>query len=222
MRERGAWPGKVRVEFDGPTVLRFPSFPVPIRPRFDARQRGMDFREHAVELQGFRGGRLRLRRGLACWNEALLLASDPNVGDPRIGLGIVGVFGQGRFEVLKRAVEVRPGELVPSKLALETGLIGLGIDLAGARQTGLFLRGQLDLHPAGDGPGHFAVHHQHVRHGPVVGLRPDVSLFGEGVDQFHPDPHPVANPVYGPLDDGLHLELAGDLRHGFLRSLYIS
>ena len=54
----------------------------------------------------------------------------------------------------------------------------------------------------------------------VVGFRPQVFV-GNGIDQLHVDPDPVAGPLHAAFEHGRNTEFAGDLRDRFFRVLVL-
>ncbi len=79
------------------------------------------------------------------------------------------------------------------------GIVTFGVDLAGAGQPGHFFITQIDFGFIGNGLCYLTVHDQHIGHGPVVCLAPQVLLFGKRVSELKPDLDTLAHLIHRPL-----------------------
>jgi hypothetical protein len=108
----------------------------------------------------------------------------------------------------------RDGEGPAAEVALQIGVVCVGVDGACPGQPASLSRLKLDLDGLGDGPGHLSLQGQHVAQLAFIAPRPQVTV-GGGVDQLRRDAHAAARAQDRTLHHGIHAELSGDLGHRF-------
>jgi len=108
-------------------------------------------------------------------------------------------------------LERRLGALAPERPSAHGLVEGDGIDAPLGLKLGPVLGRERHPHPASDVCRDLGLQPQHVADVPVIRLGPQMPV-PPGIDELSGDPDPVALSDHRALDEGLHPELAGDLR----------
>lgn len=120
---------QVRVELDGTPKGGLGTFPIPIGPGPDQGERVVGFGSRLVDLDSSFCSCSRFRSGLCGRCQVKLLTRGPDQRQSRVRRGVFRVLLERPFEVVLGGVQIRWGQLVEVRLALE---IGLGVALPGA------------------------------------------------------------------------------------------
>ena len=114
-------------------------------------------------------------------------------------------------------MQIIAGSFVPEVPPLEVRLVRLGIHDPVVSQSRLFMCIEVDPDLLRDRPGDFVLQRQGVAPIAIVGLRPQV-LVVPPFDQLGCNPHLIAGAQNRPFHQGVHVQLARDLRQRLART----
>ena len=133
-------------------------------------------------------------------------------------LRVARVFPNGLLEELQGGRGPLLGPPLEGVDPLQVGLVRFGGDVAGRGERGLVLRGQLKLDLRRDVACKCALHDHDFLPRALVAVRPQV-LVALAVNELGRDPNAVTGTEDRSLEDGVHVELPGDLRQRLVRAL---
>ena len=134
----------VRVEFDGPLEFFFGGGPIPVVEREGEAQRGMSFRERAVNFERFHCRLASFRKSIL-WRQRINSKRTQyriGVGQPGVGQRIAWVYINRLLKVFYALPKALVRSLIPEVTAFEIGVISLDVIRVALRQSLSLFGGQ--------------------------------------------------------------------------------
>ena len=182
----------------------------------------MSLAERVIELQRFDRRRLRSRKRLAGSKHSILPIAQQGVrvGQATVRLRVVWIALDRLVEILDRLFKVVTGSLVPEIPSLQVRLVRPRIHDFHVRERRPFLRVEIDPDLFGDRARDVVLQRERFAQIAIIGIRPQVLVVAR-FDQLGRDPNLIARAQHRAFHDGVHVQLARDLRqrlaHAFVR-----